>query len=84
MVDKHGTRQVAEAYLQFLFRPETQRIIARHYYRPTVSEVAQEFAEQFPQLELFTIDEVFGGWEVAQKEHFDDGGIFDQIIAVSR
>lgn len=83
IVDKHGTRQVAEAYLQFLFQPETQRIIARHYYRPTVPEVAQEFAEQFPQLELFTIDEVFGGWQVAQKEHFDDGGVFDQIITVS-
>jgi len=84
VVDKHGTRQVAEAYLQFLFQPDAQRIIARHYYRPSVAEIAQEFAEQFPQLELFTIDDVFGGWQAAQKEHFDDGGLFDQIIAVSQ
>jgi len=83
VVDKRGTRQVAEAYLQFLFQPEAQRIIARHHYRPSVAEVAKEFADQFPQLELFTIDDVFGGWQAAQKEHFDDGGLFDQIIAAS-
>ncbi len=83
VVDRRGTRQVAEAYLQFLFEAEAQRIIARHYYRPTAPEVAQEFAGQFPQLELFTIDEVFGGWQTAQKEHFDDGGLFDQIMAAT-
>jgi len=84
VVDRRGTRQVAEAYLQFLFGIEAQRIIARHYYRPTLPEVAQEFAGQFPQLELFTIDDVFGGWQTAQKEHFDDGGLFDQIMAATR
>lgn len=84
VVDKRGTRQVAESYLSFLYSPEAQRIIARHHYRPSVPEIAQEFTTQFAQLELFTIDDVFGGWAAAQKEHFDDGGVFDQIIATSK
>lgn len=81
VVDKRGTRRVAEAYLQFLYTPEVQRMIARHYYRPSDAEIAREFAEMFPPIELFTVDEVFGGWQQAQKDHFDDGGSFDQIMA---
>ncbi|KKW68875.1 sulfate transporter subunit [Lampropedia cohaerens] len=80
VVDQRGTRAVAEAYLEYLYSKEGQRIAGKHYYRPTDPEVAKEFAEQFPQLELFTIDEVFGGWGKAQAEHFNDGGRFDSIL----
>lgn len=80
VVDQRGTREVAEAYLEYLYSKEGQRIAGKHYYRPTDPEVAKEFAEQFPQLELFTIDEVFGGWDKAQAEHFNDGGRFDSIL----
>jgi len=78
-VDKHGTRAVAEAYLQFLYTPEGQAIIAEHFYRPRLDAVAAKYAAQFPRLALFTIDEVFGGWQKAQAKHFSDGGVFDQI-----
>ncbi|HXK95562.1 MAG TPA: sulfate ABC transporter substrate-binding protein [bacterium] len=79
-VDKHGTRAVAEAYLQYLYSPAGQQIAARHYYRPVSSEgVNPEDLKRFPELQLFTIDEVFGGWRQVQAAHFDDGGIFDQI-----
>ena len=78
-VDKHGTRKVAEAYLQYLYSPEGQEIAAKNFYRPTDAKVAAKYAKQFPKIKLFTIDEVFGGWTKAQKEHFADGGIFDQI-----
>lgn len=78
-VDKHGTRKVAEAYLQFLYSDEGQDIIARNYYRPTVEKEEKKYASQFPKLKLFTIDELFGGWAKAQKTHFADGGAFDQI-----
>lgn len=78
-VDKHGTRKVAEAYLQFLYTDEAQEIIAKHYYRPTVEKEAKKYAAQFPKLKLFTIDELFGGWAKAQRTHFADGGAFDQI-----
>jgi len=77
--DKHGTRAVAEAYLQFLYTPEGQEIIAQHFYRPRLDAVAAKYAAQFPKLTLFTIDEVFGGWQKAQAKHFSDGGVFDQI-----
>jgi sulfate transport system substrate-binding protein len=77
-VDKHGTRAVAEAYLQFLYTPEGQEIAAKNYYRPQLAEVAQRYAEQFPKVKLFNIDD-FGGWQKAQSEHFADGGVFDQI-----
>lgn len=78
-VDKHGTRKVAEAYLQFLYSDEGQEIIAKNYYRPTVEKEAKKYAAQFPKVKLFTIDELFGGWANAQKAHFADGGNFDQI-----
>ena len=79
--DKHGTRKVAEAYLDYLYTPEGQEIAAKNYYRPTDAKVAAKYAKQFPKLNLITIDEVFGGWTKAQKEHFADGGAFDQIYA---
>ena len=77
--DKHGTRAVAQAYLEFLYSPEGQEIAAKNFYRPRLESVAQKYASTFSKLELFTIDEVFGGWQKAQKAHFSDGGIFDQI-----
>lgn len=79
VVDRHGTRAAAEAFLKFLFTPEGQKIAATHYYRPRDPEVAKAFAASFPHLDLFTIDELFGGWRKAQAMHFDDGGVFDQI-----
>lgn len=81
VVDKKGTREVAEAYLEYLYSEEGQEIAAKNYYRPRNEEVASRYTSLFPEIELFTIDEVFGGWDKAQKEHFDDGGIFDQIYA---
>jgi len=77
--DKHGTRKVAEAYLNYLYSPEGQEIAARNFYRPRDAAVAAKYAKQFPKISLFTIDDVFGGWTKAQKEHFADGGVFDQI-----
>ena len=79
VVDKHGTRKVAEAYLQYLYSDEGQEIAARNFYRPRSPAVAAKHAAQFPKLNLFTIDDVFGGWTKAQKTHFADGGVFDQI-----
>ena len=78
-VDRRGTRQIAEAYLNFLYTGQGQEIAAKHYYRPRLESVAQKYAHQFPAINLFTIDEVFGGWSKAQKTHFADGGIFDEI-----
>lgn len=79
VVDKRGTRQVAQAYLQYLYTDEGQEIAARHYYRPISDTVAKKYAAQFPKVKLLTIDDVFGGWSKAQKAHFADGGSFDQI-----
>jgi sulfate transport system substrate-binding protein len=79
VVDKRGTRDVAQAYLDYLYGPEGQEIAARNFYRPTNTAVAAKYARQFPAVKLFTIDEVFGGWAKAQKTHFADGGVFDQI-----
>ena len=79
VVDKKGTRAVAEAYLQYLYTPEGQEIAARNYYRPRLDAVAKKYASTFPKLKLVTIDEAFGGWQKAQKTHFADGGVFDQI-----
>ena len=79
VVDKRGTRAVAQAYLEYLYSPEGQEIAARHYYRPRLAAVAAKYAGRFGKAPLFTIDEVFGGWTKTQKAHFDDGGIFDQI-----
>jgi sulfate transport system substrate-binding protein len=77
---RHGTEAVAKAYLEYLYSPEGQDIIARHFYRPRLDSVAQKYSAQFPQVKLFTVDELFGGWQKAQKNHFDDGGTFDQIF----
>jgi len=79
VVDKRGTRKLAEAYLQYLYTPEGQEIAARHYYRPIDKAIGAKYAKQFAGAKLFTIDEVFGGWQKAQKAHFEDGGVFDQI-----
>ena len=79
VAEKHGTTEVAKAYLQYLYSPEGQEIAGRNYYRPVDPAVAAKFAKQFPKVNLFTIDEVFGGWTKAQKTHFADGGVFDQI-----
>ncbi|MCH6268044.1 sulfate ABC transporter substrate-binding protein [Neobacillus citreus] len=76
---KHGTEEVAKAYLDYLYTVEGQEIAAKNFYRPRNKDVAEKYASQFPDIKLFTIDEVFGGWKKAQKTHFDDGGIFDQI-----
>lgn len=77
--DKHGTRKVAEAYLAFLYTDEAQQLIAKHYYRPAVPQFAKKYAAQFPSIKLFNIEEVAGSWAQAQKVHFSDGGLFDQI-----
>ena len=82
---KHGTQEVAKAYLEYLYSPDGQRVAAKHYYRPIAPEHADPAdVARFPRLELITIDQVFGGWAKAQKTHFDDGGIFDQIYAPGR
>ncbi|HEU4519387.1 MAG TPA: sulfate ABC transporter substrate-binding protein [Microvirga sp.] len=84
-VDRKGTRKAAEAYLQFLYTPQAQAIIAKHYYRPRLPEAAaREDLERLPKLTLFTIDETFGGWAKAQKAHFDEGGVFDEILKANR
>ena len=79
VVDRKGTRAVAEAYLQYLYSPEGQEIAAKHHYRPRDAAVAAKYASSFATVTLFTIDELFGGWQTAQKTHFGDGGTFDQI-----
>ena len=79
VVDKKGTRKVAQAYLEYLYSPEGQEIAAKHYYRPRDPKIAARYANQFGKVNLITIDEVFGGWERAQKTHFADGGSFDRI-----
>ena len=84
VVDRKGTRAVAEAYLQYLYSAEGQEIVARSFYRPRAAEVAAKHASTFSQVNLFTIDEAFGGWQAAQKTHFADGGTFDQIYRPGR
>ena len=79
VVDKKGTRGVAEAYLKHWYTRETQEIAARNFYRPRDPEVAKKYAANFAKVDLFTIDDVFGGWTKAQKEHFAEGGVFDKI-----
>jgi sulfate transport system substrate-binding protein len=76
---RRGTETVARAYLEYLYTPVGQEIAAQNFYRPRLDSVAHKYASQFPQLKLFTIDELFGGWKKAQKTHFADGGTFDQI-----
>jgi len=84
VVDKHGTRKVAQAYLEYLYSEEGQEVIARNYYRPTDPKIAAKYAQQFPKLKLFTIGEISGNWKTTQKIHFDDGGVFDQIYSPGR
>ncbi len=79
VVDKRGTRAVAQAYLEYLYSPEGQDLAGQNYYRPTDPTVAAKYAKQYPKVNLFTIDEVFGGWAKAQKTHFSDGGSFDKV-----
>ena len=81
VVDHKGTRAVAQAYLEFLYTPEGQTIGGRNYYRPTDPAVAAKFAQQFPKVRTFNVDEAFGGWGKAQKTHFADGGTFDQVYS---
>ncbi len=81
---KHGTTEVATEYLTYLYSKEGQDIIGKNFYRPTNPEVAAKYAKQFPKMELVTIDKDFGGWNAAQKKHFADNGIFDQIVATGK
>ena len=84
VVDRRGTRKLAEAYLQFLYTDEGQEIAAQNYYRPIDEKIAKKYATQYPKLKLFTIEEIAGGWNKAQKTHFADGGLFDQIYLPSK
>jgi len=84
VVDKRGTRKVAEAYLKYLYSPEGQEIAAKDGYRPRDAAIAAKYASKFPQLSMFTVDEAFGGWQKAQATHFAEGGTFDQIYAPGR
>lgn len=79
VVDRRGTRQIAEAYLKYLYTEPGQEIAARHYFRPRNAAVLERHKEQFPQLQLFTIDDVFGGWKKTHEQHFADGAVFDRI-----
>jgi sulfate transport system substrate-binding protein len=79
VVDRRKTRAIAQAYLEFLFSPAGQEIAAKHFYRPQLPAAMQKHAARFPKIQLFTINEVFGGWANAQKIHFSDGGVFDQL-----
>ncbi|PDO10762.1 MAG: sulfate transporter subunit [Candidatus Reconcilbacillus cellulovorans] len=80
VVDRKGTREVAQAYLEYLYSDEGQKIVAENFYRPRSEAVARQYENRFPKLELFTIDDpAFGGWQKTQEKHFNDGGLFDQI-----
>jgi sulfate transport system substrate-binding protein len=81
---KHGTREVAQAYLEYLYTPAGQEVAARHFYRPRSAAVAEKYAAQFPKITLVTVDEVFGGWAKAHTTHFADGALFDQIYQPGR
>lgn len=84
VVDRRGTRKVATAYLEYLYTPIGQEIAARHYYRPRNKEIAAKYSGNFAKVKLFTIDQVFGGWDKAQKTYFGDGGVFDQIVTTNK
>ena len=83
-VDKKGTRKLAQAYLEYLFSEEAQEVAARQNFRPQLASVAKKHAGTFKKLELFSVDELFGSWQKAQKVHFDDGGLFDQIYQTNK
>jgi len=78
---RKGNTDLAKAYLEFLYTPEAQDVIGKHYYRPTLESAAKKYAHQYPDVKLFTIDELFGGWQKAQNTHFNDGGLFDKVLA---
>jgi len=84
VVDRRGTRKVAQAYLEYLYSPEGQEIAARNFYRPRLEAAATKFAKQFPKVSLFTVDDLFGGWQKAQATHFVDNAMFDQIYLAGR
>jgi len=84
VVDKKGTRQVAQAYLEYLYSPEGQEIAAKRYYRPRSAAVLKKYAAQFPNVKLFTISDIAGDWKKAQARHFADGGIFDQVYSANQ
>lgn len=79
VVDRHGTRAVAQAYLEYLYSEEGQDIAAKHYFRPRLASAAAKYEPNFPKIKMFTVDAVFGGWQKAQQTHFADGGVFDEI-----
>ena len=80
MADKKGTRKVATAYLEFLFSPQGQEIIAKHAFRPRSEEVLHKYASRFPAIKTFSVEQTLGGWDKVQKDHFADGAIYDQIV----
>ena len=82
VVEKRGTEEVAKAYLEYLYTEEGQEIAAKNYYRPINKQIAEKYKDRFPEVKMVTVDEVFGGWRVAQEKHFKDGGIFDEIYEV--
>ena len=82
-MDDRGTREVATAYLKYLYTKEGQEIAGKHYYRPRNPQIAAQYKDQFKEIPLVTIDD-FGGWDEAQTKHFDDGGLFDQIYSEGR
>ena len=84
VANRHGTAEVAKAYLEYLYSPEGQELAARHFYRPRDAAALAKYASQFPKVEWFTVDEAFGGWNQAQYKHFADGGVFDQIYGAGR
>ena len=84
VVDRRKTRTVAEGYLNFLYSPLAQDIIARNFYRPRNPEVLAKYAASFPHISFFTIDDTFGGWRKAQAKHFADGGVFDRIYEAGK
>ncbi len=79
IVEKHGTQAQAKAYLEYLYSPEGQALAAKHFYRPRNAQVAAQYVAQFPKIQLFTLEQLFGTWKQAQAQHFSDGGTFDQI-----
>jgi len=84
VVDKRGTRKAAEAYLQYLYSEPGQEIAAKHHLRPRSEKVLAKYAKDFPKVNTFTVDEVFGGWAKAQKDHFNDGAAYDQIVGAGK
>jgi sulfate/thiosulfate transport system substrate-binding protein len=84
VVDKKGTRKQAEAYLKYLWSDEGQDLAARHHLRPRSAAVLARYQKEFPKVQAFTVDQLFGGWKQAQKEHFDDGGVYDRIVGAAR